>query len=103
MSALLWCNPNKNRTHDLKPEARLDIREISAITEGIKTELFKNAVKINEGGITRMSLINSLKREDSQARAHSARKSMRTPKDGIVCKSKEKIEVHKAMRAYKAV
>jgi len=66
LRTLMWCNPAKNRTHDLKPEARLDLQDISAITEGIKTELFKNAVKTRDGGKTKMSIRHALKKEDSQ-------------------------------------
>ena len=32
MRTLLWCNPEKNRTHDLKPDARMDVREVAAAT-----------------------------------------------------------------------
>merc|ERR1740115_311031 len=28
MRAILWCNPAKNRTHDLKPEARMSFDEV---------------------------------------------------------------------------
>eukprot|EP00316_Scyphosphaera_apsteinii_P000681 CAMPEP_0119314904 /NCGR_PEP_ID=MMETSP1333-20130426/34091_1 /TAXON_ID=418940 /ORGANISM="Scyphosphaera apsteinii, Strain RCC1455" /LENGTH=544 /DNA_ID=CAMNT_0007320105 /DNA_START=9 /DNA_END=1644 /DNA_ORIENTATION=+ len=66
LRTLLWCNPNKNRTHDLKPEARMDLTDISAMTEGIKTEVFKAAVKTRESGKTKMSLRQALRKEDSQ-------------------------------------
>jgi len=36
------------------------------VAEGIKTEVFKAAVKTREGGKTKMSLLNALKKEDSQ-------------------------------------
>lgn len=42
---LLWCNPNKNKTKNLKPEARLAVTEVSAVVDGIKTETFKGATK----------------------------------------------------------
>ncbi len=68
MRTLLWCNPEKNRTHDLKPDARMDVREVAAVTEGIKTEVFKKAVKKSEGGgvIGKMTMMNSLQKKPSQ-------------------------------------
>lgn len=68
MRTLLWCNPEKNRTHDLKPDARMDVREVAAVTEGIKTEVFKKAVKKSEGGgvIGKMTMLNSLQKKPSQ-------------------------------------
>ncbi|KAL1519928.1 hypothetical protein AB1Y20_023416 [Prymnesium parvum] len=41
---VLWCNPNKNKVHNLKAEAKLAVTEISATVDGIKTDVFKQAV-----------------------------------------------------------
>ena len=69
------CSPEKNRTHDLKPEAQLNLSDISAVTEGIKTDLFKASIKKREGGGHSMSLMNALKKDSSQVASPPANSS----------------------------
>ena len=45
---VLWCNPNKNKVHNLKADAKLSVTEISAVVDGIKTSTFKKATKGHE-------------------------------------------------------
>eukprot|EP00966_Prymnesium_polylepis_P192774 4467966-Prymnesium_polylepis.1 len=47
---VLWCNPNKNKVHNLKADAKLTVNEISAVVDGIKTDVFKQATKGREFG-----------------------------------------------------
>jgi len=77
---VLWCNPNKNKVHNLKADAKLTVNEISAVVDGIKTDVFKQATKGREFGggsaegellapqmygETKMSVLNSIKQKSA--------------------------------------
>lgn len=62
---LKWCAPEKNRTHELKADAQVSLNDISAVTDGVKTELFKASVRSRDDGTRKMSMINALKKDAS--------------------------------------
>ena len=66
LKMLKWCAPEKNRTHELKPDAQVNLNDISAVTEGVKTELFKASVRARDDGTRKMSMFNALKKDASQ-------------------------------------
>ena len=66
LKMLKWCAPEKNRTHELKPDAQVNLNDISAVTEGVKTELFKASVRARDDGTRKMSMFNALTKDASQ-------------------------------------
>ena len=65
LKTLKWCAPEKNRTHELKPDAQVNLNDISAVTEGVKTELFKASVRARDDGTRKMSMLNAFKKDAS--------------------------------------